>query len=367
MNKKYYTAFLPGIFLVILQCLVLNLSAQSLLKDFEKMEGNRYMHPMIDKADSLSAREIVELRDWEGVPVWFSRDIFKNVCLTGECRMVRLRFYWDGAGNYLGIKVHENEPLTKTDHSVFSLADYLKLDQVLADSLSLLRRLVMKDLTIEREQESKYQADGITGATQPTIYELVVRNAVYTTYTLWHTVYGPTRQFIRSVLDDMASREYLQLLFTRQNNAYKVWAINYIRRHPQYHPNFYPEVIKCILSKDYGLFQNAIEYFTPANLSDAAVQKELALAAGDPSVLNKYEVLRKFSALPNISNEAILIFLGHYEKQQISAGLLGYVMELIRPENLENDLIVKKLKKLSRDKNLYVRNLATGKLSGIKN
>jgi len=365
MNTRKF-AVLPGLLFVMLQFLFVNSYAQGPFKDFERMEGTRYVHPVIDRSDSLSAREIVELRDSEGIPVWFGRDIFKNVCLTGECRMVRLRIYWNGAANYLGIKINENEPLTKTDHSVFSQEDYQKLDRILADSLSMLKRLVMKDLTVERKNESKYRVDGITGATQPTIFESVVRNAVYTTYTLWHTVYGPTRDLIRSILDEPANKEYLQRLFARQNPLYLIWTIDYIARHPQYHSIFYPEIIKCIKSNDYELFQKSVGYFTPASLTNESVQNDLAMVAGEPSVLNRYEILRKFSALPHISDDAILIFLEHYEKQKISAGLLGYVLDLVRTENLKNDLIGKKLKKLSRDKNLYVRNLAKEKLSGAK-
>lgn len=365
--KRQCITFIPCLLLLFLHLILVNTNVRGQARDFEKMAEARYVHPFTDRSDSLSAREIVELRDPGGVPSWFARDIYKNVCLTGECRMVRLRIYWNGAGNYLGMKVAENEPLTKTDHSVFSLEDYQKLDRILADSLSMLKRLVLKDLTIERENEDKYRVDGITGATQPSIYESVVRNAVYTTYTLWHTVYGPARAYIMSILDKSAGAEYLQLIFARQNPSYLIWAIDFIARHPQFHSTFYPEVLKCIKSNNYGLFQKALGYFNPTNLSEVAVQRELALMAGEPSVLNRYEVLRKFSALSHISNEAVLVMLENYEKELISAGLLGYVMELIRPEHLNNELIVKKIKKLLRDKNLYVRNLAKEKLTESKN
>jgi hypothetical protein len=68
-----------------------------------------------------------------------------------------------------------------------------------------------------------------------------------------------------------------------------------------------------------------------------------------------------------VSSEAILILLEHYDNQQLSAGLLGYVMDLMRPENLKNEQVVKRLKKLTKDKNMYVRNLAEEKLKSDRN
>jgi hypothetical protein len=68
-----------------------------------------------------------------------------------------------------------------------------------------------------------------------------------------------------------------------------------------------------------------------------------------------------------VNNDAILILLEQFENQKISAGLLEYVCKLIRPENLKDIRIVEKLKSISRDKNLYVRNMAQKLLSGIKN
>ncbi len=54
------------------------------------------------------------------------------------------------------------------------------------------------------------------------------------------------------------------------------------------------------------------------------------------------KILPKFLALRQITNEAILNFLKHYEIPQISAGREGYFMDLVRPENLAKEKIGKK-------------------------
>ena len=86
---------------------------------FWAMEGELVTHHFEEKADSLSGPELFELRDQSGLPVWFGRYIFKDVCISGECKMIRLWLFWDGAGNYLGMQVPEKEPLTKSDHTLF--------------------------------------------------------------------------------------------------------------------------------------------------------------------------------------------------------------------------------------------------------
>ena len=52
---------------------------------FWAMEGTLVTHHFEDKTDSLSGPEIFELQDENGLPVWFGRHIFKDVCISGKC------------------------------------------------------------------------------------------------------------------------------------------------------------------------------------------------------------------------------------------------------------------------------------------
>lgn len=359
---KRYTILFSGLSILMVIFISLNSFSQSQAIDFERMVGTRFVHQMRGKEDSLSSNELIELRDGNGIPVWFSRDIFKNVCLTGECRMVRLRLYWNGAGNYLGFQVPPDFPLTKTDHSVFNHEDYQKLNRILSDSVSILKGLKQKDLIIEKKDKNQDKVDAYSGATQPSIYEYVVRNAVYTCYTLWHTVYGPTRKNILSILEERVNKKYLQKVFDSKDSQYRVWAIDFIGKHQEYHSGFYPAIINLVKSNDRDLAQKAISYFTSVHLKDTAIQVEMARAAGEATTQTKFEIIWKLSALQEVCNEAILIFLELYEDQQINTGLLGYVCKLIRSDNMKDPRIVKKLKMLSKDENRYVSNMMQKKL-----
>ena len=86
--------------------------------DFSDREGTLVIHHFENEVDSLSSPEIIELQYENGLSVWFSRHFYKDVCMTGECKMIRLRLFWDGAGNYLGMEIPEEEPLTKSLHGL---------------------------------------------------------------------------------------------------------------------------------------------------------------------------------------------------------------------------------------------------------
>ena len=296
------------------------------------------------------------MRDKNGISVWFGRDIREVVCLTGQCRLVHLWLFWDGIGNYLGFEEHPGDPLTKTDHAVFSVTDKQKLHQILADSVSVLKHLKQEDLIIKPDKTDG-KVDAVSGATQPSLQEYLVKNAAYTCYSLWHTVYGNTQDEIFRILEQRADKDYLRLIFESGNPVYQSWAINFIRRHPDYHSEFYPQIIDLIKNKNEILSDHALSYFSKNSLSDIDLQKKIIQNFDDFSYQRKFELLWNMSEVQRIDNKVILHLLDLFENGQINASLLGYAYKLIRPENLTDPLIKKKLNSFVIHKNLYVRNI----------
>jgi hypothetical protein len=217
---------------------------------FWAMEGTLVTHYFEDKTDSLSGPELFELQDENGIPVWFGRHIFKDVCISGVCNMIRLWLFWDGAGNYLGMQIPEDEPLTKSDHSDFEPADYRKLETILRDTASILRNLNQEDLIIVPDTINPYEAyevDGYTAATQPAIAEVVVKDAVYSCHTLWHTVYGPVQDTIHQILKKRINEEFLAKMLAGNKTEYTIWAIKSLSDYPEYHEKFYPAILEYVV------------------------------------------------------------------------------------------------------------------------
>ena len=336
--------------------LTVNLSAQPPATDFPVAKGSYFYHKIENQDDLLSAREIIELRSDEGLPVWFGRDFRKVVCLTGQCRMVNLWLFWDGAGNYLRFQENPGDLLTKTDHTVFTAADYKKLHRILSDTVSVLKDLKQEELII-KPVKTKGSVDAVSSATQPFLQEYLVKNAAYTCFTLWHTAYGETRKEILRILDKRANEKYLKLIFEKNDPTYLRWSVDFIRRHPVYHAIFYKQIMVLIKNKDEILSKRSLDYFSKDRLADKNLQKELIRSFKDFSYQRKSELLWKLSEVQKIDDEVILYLLDLFEKEQMNATLLGYTYRLIRKDNLQNSKIRTKQKKLLAHKNLYVRNI----------
>lgn len=145
--------------------------------------------------DDNGARvNVTRMTDQQGLLYWYRR-IKTPVCLTGECKLVDVGLYWDCTGDFFGIDVY-GEHLTKTDHSIFSAADYQKLVDILSNDWSLLREYDFTELTSEAPETEgdREQPDATSGATRKEIASEAVSDAVYTTYTLWHLVHNGEKE-----------------------------------------------------------------------------------------------------------------------------------------------------------------------------
>lgn len=312
-NSGHHKVTERGLLMFLLFLSVENIFCQNPDMDFSSMKGVLFTRTIIDKSDTLSSNVITELRDEMGMPMWFSRDLFLTVCHTGVCQMVQAKVYWTGAATYLGLQTPEKEPMTKTDHSKFKPEDYEKLDRILSDSTSVLKRFKIEELTVATENKNKNLLDGHSGATEPSLSGYVVKDVVYTSFTLWYAVYGYTIEKIRSILEERTDENYLQLVFDRKKPLYILWAIDFIRKHQQYHRAFYPEIMSYINTYDINLSKCPLGYFTPDLLSDAVVQNELAKVMEEASLHRKFEILWKFSTLRQVNNNIIVDLLGQYE------------------------------------------------------
>ena len=363
-GKDYLLLGLPALN-VLLFVGFINVDPDRLQTDFWKMEGTRIAHHFEDKADSLSPPEFFELQDENGLPVWFGRHFFKDVCLTGTCKMIRLALFWDGAGNYLGMNIPEGEPLTKSDHTKFAAADYVKLEGILRDTSSILKDLKSEDLIIipkSSDPHKAYNVDGYTGATQPALSEVVVKDAVYTCHTLWHTVYGPTSKEILDLLQSRVNEKYLSLMFASQNPKYKLWAIQSVESHPAYHNNFYAQIINCIKSKDIVLANKALSYFGSTKLADTIIQNQLVQIVPDVDMNFRYEILWKLIGVKKVNGQVVLKLLKMFESKTLGLGTLHLIFRLISTEHLNNNQeIIQLVNSLSEYENTYIRNLS-GKL-----
>ena len=349
-------------------------------KDFLNMKGITVSHVIKNSSDSLSDNKIVELQDKNGLTIWFGRYFYKDICITGICRMVKLWIFWDGVGNYLGMQLNEREPLTKSDHTPFEPQDYIRLDEILRDTVSILKDLQYEELVIEdtsqlsvddKSEKKLFEVDGYSSATLPSLKEYVVKDAVFTCYTLWHTVYGETKVFIDDILKERIDSEYIDKLLNGSENQ-KLFALEIIRRNNSFFFEFESRILPLVASQNKNISEKALSVITPQYLSNSENQLRFIELMDNSLPETKYEIIYKMQLIDNISPDAIILLIDKYMTGKISAGGLNQIFKIISKQMgtnkniLNNHEIENRLVQLSKHSNPYTANLTKNFLKSIR-
>jgi hypothetical protein len=349
-------------------------------RDFLHMEGIRVSHVMENSSDSLSDNKIVELKDKNGLAIWFGRYFYKDICITGVCRMVKLWIFWDGVGNYLGIQLDEKDPLTKSDHTPFESQDYIRLDEILADTVSILKELQYEDLVIEdtlqlsvddKSEKKLFEVDGYSSATLPSLKEYVIKDAVFTCYTLWHTVYGETKVRIDDLLNDKVDFKYIDKLLKGSENQ-KLFALEMIKRSDSFFLKFESQILALAASPNNNISEKALSVVTPQYLSNSENQLRFIELMDHSLPETKYEIIYKLQLINNISTDAIILLIDKYTTGKISVGGLNQILKIISKKMvtnkniLNNNEIESRLVQLSKHSDPYTANLTKNFLKSIR-
>jgi hypothetical protein len=159
------------------------------------------------------------------VPYRFVGEIDMPVCDDTLCANVILKIYWDLAGNYTGFDTIPGKPLTKFDHKKFTTDDYIKLDRILKNRNSVLRRLRKEELVDKSVKVKAQTVDAVTGATPKTISEAVVEGAVYSSFTLWHFVNLAVKDSMMNFTQNIYSEQVARLLLLSENYETQLFAL----------------------------------------------------------------------------------------------------------------------------------------------
>ena len=185
--------------------------------------------------DSVTNHSVQLLSNEQNEPRLFYCDLETAVCADGECRLARIKIYWNLLGNYVGYGIHSDEPLTKYDHDPFTKDDYDKLHRLFLDNNSVLRRKTMYELVdkvpIDPESEEKYKGiDGMSSATKKDIANAVVKGGLYSCYTLWHLIHGEAKEKIKLYLKSIESDSLNTYFLYSDYKDYQLHALKYLSK-----------------------------------------------------------------------------------------------------------------------------------------
>jgi len=185
--------------------------------------------------DSIMNHMVQLLSNELNQPRLFYCDLETAVCADGECRLARIKIYWNLLGNYVGYGIHSDEPLTKYDHDPFIKDDYDKLHRLFLDNNSVLRRKTMYELVdkvpIDPKSKEKYNdVDGLSSATKKDIADAVVKGGLYSCYTLWHLIHGEAKEKMKSYLKSIESDSLNTYFLYSDYKDYQLHALKYLSK-----------------------------------------------------------------------------------------------------------------------------------------
>ncbi len=318
---------------------------------------------IIDFKDTLSNDTLVEYLSEEQIPVMYSRKFLTGVCIDGKCRMLNIELFWNITGRYLGFKLPEGEFLSKTEHVKFNSNEYDMLNHLLANPLSELANYSLKELVPE-EDTTKYKVDAVSSATIAAVLDYIVPGAVYTTYTLWHYVYGPTKQEIEKITSERLSTEIALELLNSQNKDDQIWTLNHISGKMEISVSLQNKLMEIISGNDIYLAEQSLHTLKPENLT-SEIQIELSNIFIKVGFLQKRLIIQKLEDSPNLDNYVIKKFSS--ELNGLNGVLVKTILEMFTIHNVEDEMVTDNVSELLKDENRYIANQAFKYLENLDN
>ncbi|HEU5146601.1 MAG TPA: hypothetical protein VFT90_07805 [Chryseosolibacter sp.] len=325
----------------------------------QRVEGD---YSILD--DSGNAIRIIAMEDKDGVIFWYRR-IKTEVCQTGECKLVDVGLFWDCTGDFYGLEVY-GEHLTKTDHSIFSAEDYQLLISILSNDWSILREYDMDDLTVERPAlgnnvlvEGKEGVDATSGATRREIAEEAVKDAVYTTYTLWHLVHlGEKEQLEELTVLLLKKQSYVEALLAASKEKYDYFLLSLLAQ-ARVEP-FLP--LKQLLTRrlqsvDDPLLQDiAVKALANADATSITFQSDIAAVYRDSKPALKLQILTALKDLTQV--HAHLALALENDLIVTNEWLAVKILPLLMKAQSPSEQTLHTVRQLTRSKNTQVAYLA---------
>jgi len=318
---------------------------------------------VIDFKDTISNDTLLVYSDINNCPVKYSRKITVDVCVDSECRMVNINLFWNVTGRYLGFELPAGEFLSKTEHDPFNKVEYDRLHSLLADPLSALANYSLNELVPETDSSRLY-IDAVSSATISAVLDYIVEGAVYTTYTLWHIVYGSTKREIEKLTTTKLNSELVLKILESNNNDDKIWVLNHISNSVKITPELQNKLMEIISGSDIYLAERSLNALKPDALTDS-VQFELINIFNNTEFLLKRLIIGKLKQAPELSDEVATIISSQIKT--MNGALVKNTLELFKLHNVNSETVIIQIAKLLKNENRYIAKQAFDYLNGTDN
>lgn len=313
--------------------------------------------------DTIPDKTIVIYEDENGYPIKYSRKLITGVCIDGKCRLLKINLYWNVTGRYLGFKLPAGEFLSKTEHDPFSSFEYDRLHELLAEANSPLASYTLEEL-VPTKDSSGVEVDAVTSATIDAVLDYIVEGAVYTTYTLWNIVYGPTKKEIEKLTTEKLDAKLCLLILNSNYIKDQVWVLNHIPAEMAISEELQTKFMELISGNDVYLAERTLNAIKPAAISNE-IQIKLAKIFQNSGFLQKRLIIQKYKEIDNLQPEVVQILSS--ELNNLNGTLTKNILELYNIQDISDSYTISEVARLLKNKNRFISNQAFNYLNSVSN
>ncbi|MGX5857931.1 hypothetical protein ACWKW6_30010 [Dyadobacter jiangsuensis] len=311
--------------------------------------------------DSIVTDTVFQVWTKEGFPLHYYKKIRTSVCFDNKCRLLKCTLYWNVTGRYLGFELQKGEYLSKAKHKPFKRKEYVRLHAILSDAFSRLSGISYGELA-PRPKETN-GVDGVTSATAANILDEVVPGAAYTTYKMWHVVYGATQEEIRDLTIRSLSADLILRILSSPDPSDKIWALNHIRGYVRPDPILRERVLFFIGLDHYNLAERAIHSLDATELEVDTVQTVLTASLLVASYAVKKLVLAKLAEAPVLHAKTVSGLVSVLDG--MSPELAGNILDLFTIHHISDINTARSAASLLTKENVFVAKKAYKYLQGL--
>lgn len=342
----------------------------------QKSEKIRYFHAqtislspdkiqtyVVDFKDSIGVDTLFQIRAKEGIPIAYFRKITSNVCFDNKCRLLDIVLFWNITGRYLGFEIPKGEFLSKSDHEPFTADEYQRMSEILADSLSALGGFSYNEL-VPKPNPELAKVDAISSATAPNVLEYVVKGAVYTTYKLWHFVYGTTQDEVEKLTAKEVSPNLLLKILGSPDLSDKVWALNHSGEYLSQDSRLRTNIFALIDNKDYNLTERAINAINLKSTASDTLQLLLVDKLKKSNYALKKLLLNKLKEASVLNLQAKKSLA--QQLKSLNGELVGNALDIFKKQNVNDSETCRIVAELLENDNTFISQKAYTFLKSIK-
>lgn len=210
-------------------------------------------HPGEQNKDDLLLT-LKEIKNQSGFTLGYSMKVPSVYCSEAVCKVDTVELVWDNIGRYKSFKLKAGVELEKSKGESFNKSDYERLQKILSDPFSAL-----KDVRLKPVVDEAHDVDAVVGAT--TLDDnSTVKGALWTSYTLWHFVYGNAVNIMKEISGKSIDNVHLQSFLKDSTESYQLFALDVLTQRRDYSEITVINVLEQTKNAKINI-QNTLNYF----------------------------------------------------------------------------------------------------------